>query len=156
MTNCALKHTKFGKGEVKMVAQALKRLRENSGYTQQQIANALSVERSTYTYYETGKTTPDIKTLSKLAKIFNVTLAELLESEERARIQHLQDFDGDLYCELDPKNTDHIYELTKKEKAVVSLYRALPDEAQKEVLDSLKKEVDSASKKRNKTNKETF
>lgn len=133
-----------------MLSQTLKRLRENSGYTQQQIANALSVERSTYSYYETGKTTPDIKTLSKLAKIFNVSLSEILESEERARIQSLQDFSSDLYYDIDSKNTNHIYELTKKEKAVISLYRALPGEAQNEVLDSLKSEVDGKSGKKSK------
>ncbi len=133
-----------------MLSQTLKKLRENSGYTQQQVANALSIERSTYTYYETGKTTPDIKTLSKLAKIFNVSFAEMLENEERERQFRLQDFSHDLYCDYDLKNSDYIYELSKNEKAVISLYRALPNEAQSDILDYLKKEVDSKSRKKSK------
>lgn len=131
-----------------MLSQTLKRLRENSGYTQQQIANALSVERSTYSYYETGKTTPDIKTLSKLAKIFNVSLSEILESEERKKSLHFHDSDDNLFRNYEIKSSDHIYELTKKEKAVISLYRILSEETQNDILNSLKSKIDSKSTKK--------
>ena len=68
-----------------MLGQTLKKLRENCGYTQQQVADALNLERSTYTYYETGKTTPDINTIVKLARIFNVSYIDIFEQEERDR-----------------------------------------------------------------------
>ncbi len=54
------------------LANILRRLRLEAGYTQQNVADSLNINRSTYTYYETGKTTPDIHTLKVLAKIFNV------------------------------------------------------------------------------------
>ena len=133
-----------------MLSQKLKRLRENNGYTQQQVANALSIERSTYTYYETGKTTPDINTIVKLAKIFNVSYTEMLENEETQPKKPLKDAGNDLYY-YDSKSFNHVYELSKQEKTLISLYRVLPAKLQNELLDSLKDQVDSNSKKKNKS-----
>lgn len=133
-----------------MLSQTLKRLRENIGYTQQQVANALGIDRSTYTYYETGKTTPDIKTIFKLVKIFNVSISELLESEDREKNLRLHDVDPDWYSNYDVINFEHIYELTKKEKTLISLYRTLSEERQKNLLQVLQTEVDTLSKKKNK------
>ena len=55
----------------------LKRFREESGYTQSILANILGVERSTYTYYETGKTTPAIFDLMRLCRLYRISLDEL-------------------------------------------------------------------------------
>ena len=61
------------------ICETLKRLRkEKIGYTQQQVADYLQVSRSTYTYYETGKTEPDLENIKKLAALFHVSLEELL------------------------------------------------------------------------------
>lgn len=57
--------------------QRLKRFREESGYTQSILANILGVERSTYTYYETGKTTPVIFDLMRLCRLYRISLDEL-------------------------------------------------------------------------------
>ena len=51
----------------------LKRFREESGYTQSILANILGVERSTYTYYETGKTTPVIFDLMRLCRLYRIS-----------------------------------------------------------------------------------
>lgn len=42
------------------INERLRELRIKSGYTQSQIAKILNIDRSTYSYYEIGKTTPDI------------------------------------------------------------------------------------------------
>ena len=52
----------------------LKFYRQNSGFTQQQVADALHIERTTYTYYEIGKTLPNLITLKKLAQIYHVSV----------------------------------------------------------------------------------
>ena len=68
------KGTKFG--------NELRRLRIACGLTQQAVADALHVNRATYTYYETGKTTPSVERLGKIAEIFGVSelhLASLLQ-----------------------------------------------------------------------------
>ena len=50
-----------------MISYWLKFYRHECGLTQQQVADRLKIERSTYTYYETGKTKPDIGTLIKIS-----------------------------------------------------------------------------------------
>lgn len=49
----------------------LKRLRNTYELSQQDIANKLGIDRSTYTYYETGKNEPSINMLSNILKIYN-------------------------------------------------------------------------------------
>src|SRR5574344_2088876 len=65
-----------------MISYSLKYYRHECGLTQQQVADRLKIERSTYTYYETGKTKPDINTLIKIAKVFNINYTALLEGVE--------------------------------------------------------------------------
>lgn len=129
-----------------MISQTLKKLRENNGYTQQQVANALGIERSTYTYYETGKTTPDINTIIKLAKIFNISCTEMLENEKKESSRALSDSCDDLYGCYDSKDFCYIYELSKKEKTLISLYRILSTDAQDKLLKKIKKDVDKNKK----------
>ncbi len=49
----------------------LKRLRNTYELSQQDIADKLGIDRSTYTYYETGKTEPSINMLSRILAIYN-------------------------------------------------------------------------------------
>lgn len=65
-----------------MISYWLKYYRHECGLTQQQVADRLKIERSTYTYYETGKTKPDINTLIKIAKVYNISYTALLEGVE--------------------------------------------------------------------------
>lgn len=48
-------------------------LRTKAGLSQQKLADELGVSKSTISLYETGDTIPDIKTVVKLSKIYNVT-----------------------------------------------------------------------------------
>lgn len=61
--------------------ERLRELRIKSGYTQSQIAKILNIDRSTYSYYEIGKTTPDVSVLVTLAKVFNIPIDQLLADE---------------------------------------------------------------------------
>ncbi|QIB26062.1 helix-turn-helix domain-containing protein [Caloranaerobacter azorensis] len=56
----------------------LRKLRNEKGLTQSEVAKFLGVGRTTYTQYETGKSEPDVKTLKKLAIFFNVTVDYLI------------------------------------------------------------------------------
>ncbi|GHU82429.1 hypothetical protein AGMMS50284_4270 [Clostridia bacterium] len=53
--------------------------REKNKLTQAQVAKELKIDRSSYTYYEIGKTMPSIKTIIKLARIFDVPYTVFLE-----------------------------------------------------------------------------
>ncbi len=59
----------------------LKLLRHIFELSQSKVAEMLGLERSTYSYYEVGKTQPSARTLIKLAKIYNVPLDYLLSSK---------------------------------------------------------------------------
>lgn len=59
-------------------SQRLTLLRRTSGLTQKQVAQSLSIDRSTYAYYENDKTKPDFGTLSRLVRIFHVSADYLL------------------------------------------------------------------------------
>jgi transcriptional regulator with XRE-family HTH domain len=58
----------------------LRAARERLGLTQQQVAQALGVSKSTYCGYETGKRQPDVKKLQQISNILEVEADTLLET----------------------------------------------------------------------------
>ena len=70
----------FG-GSNGFLADRLRQARLQAGYSQQNIADALNVNRATYTYYETGKTTPDPVTLGRIARICGAPIEFFFEEE---------------------------------------------------------------------------
>ncbi len=58
----------------------LTRLRKESGYTQQQLAKKLYITSQSVSKWENGESVPSLEILIELAKIFNVTLDELVAS----------------------------------------------------------------------------
>jgi len=68
----------------------LKALRQSKDLTQEQLARKLSIDRSTYFYYETGKTQPNIKYLIKLSTIFDVSVDELVGNHPQTKTYPLQ------------------------------------------------------------------
>ena len=61
----------------------LKTFRTLNGLTQGEVAEVLKLDRSTYTYYEKGRV-PNLDTLNKLSKLFNVSVAELIGERDGA------------------------------------------------------------------------
>ena len=55
-----------------MFGNHLRELRKKNGYTQQQIADILNICRSTYTYYETGKSEPGLYKINMMCEIFEI------------------------------------------------------------------------------------
>ena len=64
-----------------MVASNLRFLRQREGYTQGHLADYLKIDRSTYTYYETGKTEPKLARLQLLAELYRVTIDQLINCD---------------------------------------------------------------------------
>ena len=139
---------------MKGLGKKLKYFRENCELSQQQVANALNVDRSTYTYYETGKTTPSASTLLKLSKIFNVPCAVFLESinQELKLNSRVADVEGGYLSEYADINKevvtvdDRIYGLSKEEKEIIACYRVL-DADQLSELNAFMKELLNRKKK---------
>lgn len=114
----------------KKLCVKLRTLRENNGFKQMEIAKILNCSRSTYTYYETGKTTPSISVLKLLAKIYNVSLMELLTDESEA---------GQFHDSGRSESFDHIkyiYDLSDDERLLVGVFRAASPEEQEKILQS--------------------
>lgn len=129
---------------MKELGLKLKYYRESCELSQQQIANALNVDRSTYTYYETGKTTPSASTLLKLAKILNVPCSIFLESINQEldlnslvadSVYNKKSRDTTRSYESDEK----IYDLSKEEKDILIAYRVLNKSGQEKAQEYLKK-----------------
>ncbi len=75
-----------------MFSEKLRSLREMHGLSQQQVADALQVHRSTYSYYKLGTSQPSFSTLIKLAKIFKVEPNFLLGfNEEQGHVLNCEE-----------------------------------------------------------------
>ena len=57
----------------------LKRERKLAGLTQQQIADQLGIDRSSYAYHENGRLNTSILTIIKISEILKVDLGRLIE-----------------------------------------------------------------------------
>ncbi len=60
----------------------LKNIRKENGFTQQEVAEKLNISQRTYSDYETDKTEPTMEVLLRIAKLFNVSVDELLGRDE--------------------------------------------------------------------------
>lgn len=58
------------------------KIRKLKKYSQQKVAMDLSISREAISYYENGKRNPDIETLCKLSKYFNVSIDYLINGKE--------------------------------------------------------------------------
>ena len=59
----------------------LRLLRRACGFSQEDVANVLGVDRSAYSYYESGKTEPNMTNLVKIARMYRVSTDTLLDNE---------------------------------------------------------------------------
>ena len=62
-----------------MLSEKIRSYRKQAGMSQEQLAEKLNVSRQAVTKWETGVGIPDIVNLKGLAKLFSVSLNELVE-----------------------------------------------------------------------------
>ena len=122
--------------ELKTIAQKLRDIRKHCGFTQQQVAAVLKIDRSTYTYYETGKTSPDIPTLKTLAALFNVSVGELL-TDETGTLSPVSETDEEPAAE-DNTLPERANKLTRTEREAMLYFRALNAEERKRILQTMR------------------
>jgi len=56
----------------------LKELRKSHHYKQDFVASQLNIIRQTYSHYETGRVTPPVKALCKLAELYGIPVENLV------------------------------------------------------------------------------
>lgn len=102
----------------------LKLLRLERKFTQLELANMLSISRSAYINYETGRTVPSIETLISLSTIYDVNLLEELNIPTQIRLNDykrvMSKLDRhelfsflDAYSELSQKSREKVITLIK-------------------------------------------
>lgn len=112
------------------LGEKLRLLRSRKGLTQGEVALEIGVERSTYSYYELGKTLPDWNMIKKLANFFDVSYYALLEEENKYILS--DNVGGNIkVCELEM--------LTSEEKKIISTIRSLSSERKKKLINFIKR-----------------
>lgn len=98
-----------------MIGRRLKQFRVACGITQEQIAEKLNVNRSTYTKYETGVSEPSIDILSRIVSIFGIDFNSILGEDDM--------FEGSIYDTKMP-----MFNLTKDEQDIIIAFRSFSDD----------------------------
>lgn len=101
------------------LGESLRELRLSYRYTQQNIADTLAINRSAYTYYETGKTQPDIATIKQLAILYNMDVDSILCNHDKIKTQRKLPKNR---TQVNPKR---INELSSQEKRLIAQLRVL-------------------------------
>lgn len=97
----------------------LRAVRLKCGYSDDDIAAMLGICRSAYTYYETGKTLPDVVTLVALAHIYGISPESFLHPEEFTDLETAHKRTPKKVA-VDPTS---IGELTAEERQIIAEYR---------------------------------
>ena len=98
------------------LGEKLRELREDYDLSQSQVAMALSIDRSTYTNYELNKTQPNLETVVRLSRIFDVNVEDLmpdLDEDEAGGARHKQPM----------RSIDK--SLNKEERGMITRFRAM-------------------------------
>lgn len=114
-----------------MIHIRLREIRKKQGLTQQNVADFLGLDRTTYTYYETGTICPSLGTFKKLSEMYRVSIAYLICETDDPKI-----------IEKDAlPNVAEEYEfaktISKREKELILFFRALEEKKQKQLLKRL-------------------
>ncbi len=139
-----------------MLQERIKAYRKSNKLTQQQVSDALNIKRSTYAYYEIGKNRPGIKIISKLARLYNVSIdtfvAGTVAAPALTSAQPLMNDGTSTYNrDFDPKDDEDAFaisenevfvsKLTEDEQNILLLYRLIDDKgAAKQILTEMSQE----------------
>ncbi len=127
----------------------LKKLRKSHNYSQEFVASHLNISRQTYSHYETGRITPPVNSLYNLAKLYGISVEELVKLVVTYHIE--DDFAGREKCSVEKADTkayfeyNDILEDVKKEKSLsynervfLYYYNQLENRDREDILDFMK------------------
>lgn len=110
-----------------LFAERLRGLRKARGWTQQQIAEQLQIKRSTYAYYETRTSEPDMETLIRLATLLHTSIDYLIGNVADSEPRH--------YLYQTTVGTETA--LSEREETLLRMFRAVDTYKQERVLEQL-------------------
>ena len=113
----------------------LKELRNKSNLSQQELSNIIGISKSSINMYERGEREPGLETVGTLADYFNVQTDYLLgKTNDTMRVGDSQ-LNLQMFAE---KNPPPEASLTEGEKALLELFRRVPEEHQRMLLDMIR------------------
>ena len=83
-----------------MINEQIKHLRKSNNLTQEELAEKLNVSRQAITKWESGLGTPDISNIEAIAKLFNISIDELLNNED-IKTDNVSRTEFDIFSEKD-------------------------------------------------------
>lgn len=110
-----------------MLSENLKKLRKSCGFRQEEVANVIGVDRSAYSYYESGKTEPSVKNLIKIARMFKVDVDTLVGNSEYATALALNNEPADEYDSELCADIESLSKCTSQERILVAMLRQAQD-----------------------------
>ncbi len=116
-----------------MLAENLRNLRKKFNLTQQEIADILGIDRSTYTFYEAGKSTPSKENIVKLCDIFNVTVGYLFGVEKNCPELKVAN-----QSDVVEEKIEGLSEISRNERFILMAYRSLDAQKKKKFVDAVK------------------
>lgn len=103
-----------------MFKERFKKLREEKGLTQSQLANELNIGRASISNYELGTRTPDIDVLIEISKYFNVTtdyltgISPFKTIDERIDFEKNSNIFNDILTNINEINKKDAFNFIKK------------------------------------------
>lgn len=132
-----------------MLCTKLRECRELCAYSQQQVAECLNIDRSTYSYYESGRTEPSIENLKRIAKLFGVRISELLEIDDDD-VKYAQsglrdpgsenipgafaEYDREEDTKLNNRIGNKVGDLSREEQRLIMRFRMLTDNQRRDIM----------------------
>lgn len=124
-----------------LLGKRLQDFRHAGHYSQAEIAMILGIERSTYSYYESGKTVPIIFDLTRLASLYGTTIDHLVSGGSADPLQTLHDSGKPLRAVVRRKQktfpAETLSELLSDERKLLGLYRSATAQERAEILQML-------------------
>ena len=121
------------------IGERLKLLRKTCGYSQQNIANVLGIDRTTYSSYERGITIPDAELCFALSRIYNISPLDLLDAESKVFSDSGSNKSLFEFGSETPENDifQSITKLSKAERQLICYFRSLTNEQRLEFIEKL-------------------
>lgn len=110
------------------ICTRMKSIRKMNGLTQAEVAQALNLERTAYTKYETGRV-PSLETLFRFASLFNISPIELIIGDSENSFARI-------HSENPDEASNNMY-LLPSEKQLVLRFRLCSDEDKRKVMDEI-------------------
>ena len=117
------------------LSEKLKELRKRACMTQDDIAEVLEMNRTSFSKYENGASTPPLAVLRKLAKIYSVPLEYLIHDEQPFIVLNESTVE-----DVEREKNEVVFnfaQLSPEERKLIMKMRLMSDEKKKEIFHSI-------------------